>query len=42
VPPGYTGELPGSGYFVQKMRTTRATMLGRSFLENNTRSRSSH
>jgi hypothetical protein len=35
VPPGYTGELPGSGYFVQKMRTTRATLLGRSFLENN-------
>ena len=35
VPPGYKGELPGSGYFVQKMRTTRATMLGRSFLENN-------
>ena len=35
VPPGYKGELPGSGYFVQKMRTTRATMLGRSFLEKN-------
>ncbi len=35
VPPGYKGELPGSGYFVHKMRTTRATMLGRSFLENN-------
>ena len=35
VPPGYKGELPESGYFVQKMRTTRATMLGRSFLENN-------
>ena len=35
VPPGYKGELPGSGYYVQKMRTTRATMLGRSFLENN-------
>jgi hypothetical protein len=33
VPPGYTGELPGSGYFVQQLRTTRATMLGRSFLE---------
>ena len=33
VPPGYKGELPESGYFVQKMRTTRATMLGRSFLE---------
>ena len=35
VPPGYKGELPGSGYFVQKMRTTRATMLGRAFLEKN-------
>jgi hypothetical protein len=35
VPPGYKGELPESGYFVQKMRTTRATMLGRAFLENN-------
>jgi hypothetical protein len=35
VPPDYKGELPGGGYFVQKMRTTRATMLGRSFLENN-------
>jgi hypothetical protein len=35
VPPGYTGELPESGYFVQKMRTTRATMLGRAYLENN-------
>ena len=23
VPPDYKGELPGSGYFVQKMRTTR-------------------
>jgi hypothetical protein len=35
VPPGYNGELPESGYFVQKMRTTRATLLGRSFLEKN-------
>ena len=35
VPPDYKGELPGSGYFVQKMRTTRATMLGRAFLEKN-------
>ena len=35
VPPGYKGELPGSGYFVEKMRTTRATMLGRAFLEKN-------
>ena len=35
VPPDYKGELPGGGYFVQKMRTTRATMLGRSYLEKN-------
>ena len=35
MPPGYKGELPGGGYFVQKMRTTRATMLGRAFLEKN-------
>jgi len=35
VPPGYKGELPESGYFVQKLLTTRALMLGRSFLENN-------
>ncbi|MEN5315571.1 DUF1254 domain-containing protein [Pseudomonas koreensis] len=35
VPPGYKGELPGGGYFVLQMRTSRATMLGRSFLENN-------
>jgi hypothetical protein len=24
VPPGYKGELPGGGYFIQKPRTTRA------------------
>jgi hypothetical protein len=35
VPPGYKGEVPEDGYFVQKMRTTRATVLGRSFLEKN-------
>ena len=35
VPPDYKGELPGGGYFVQKMRTTRATMVGRAFLEKN-------
>ena len=35
VPPDYKGEVPGGGYFVQKMRTTRATMLGRAFLEKN-------
>ena len=35
VPPGYKGELPESGYFVVKLRTFRASVLGRSFLENN-------
>lgn len=35
VPPGYKGELPESGYIVRKLGTTRATALGRSFLENN-------
>jgi hypothetical protein len=35
VPPGYTGSLPDSGYTVLKLRTTRALLLGRSFLENN-------
>ena len=35
VPPGYKGELPDSGYVVLKLRTTRATALGRSFLEKN-------
>jgi hypothetical protein len=34
LPPGYKGEVP-DGYFVQRMRTTRATLLGRSFLEKN-------
>jgi hypothetical protein len=33
VPPGYKGELPASGYVVCKLRTTRATALGRGFLE---------
>ena len=32
VPPDYKGELPQSGFFVEKMRTTRATFLGRAFL----------
>jgi hypothetical protein len=35
VPPGYTGELPESGYFVNKVRTIRLTALGRAFMENN-------
>ncbi len=34
LPPGYTGEVPESGYFVEPVRTTRALMLGRAFLEN--------
>lgn len=33
VPPGYKVELPEAGYFVNKVRTTRVTMFGRSFLE---------
>ena len=35
LPPGYEGELPDGGYFVQKLRTTGATMLGRAFLDKN-------
>jgi hypothetical protein len=35
VPPGYTGEVPENGFFVRRLRTTRATMLGRAFLEEN-------
>ena len=35
VPPDYKGDLPESGYVVCKLRTTRATALGRCFLENN-------
>ena len=33
LPPDYKGALPEGGYFVKQMRTTRATLLGRSFLE---------
>jgi hypothetical protein len=32
VPPGYDGSLPDSGYHVRHSRTTRALLLGRSFL----------
>jgi hypothetical protein len=32
VPPGYDGSLPESGYHVRHSRTTRAVLLGRSFL----------
>src|SRR5271157_688966 len=35
VPPGYTGDLPDSGYNLARLRTTRAIMLGREFLEDN-------
>ena len=35
VPPGYKGELPESGYFVLKLRSFRASVMGRSFLEYN-------
>jgi hypothetical protein len=35
VPPGYTGDLPDSGYTMVRLRTTRAVMRGREFLEDN-------
>ena len=35
VPPGYDGPLPDSGYHVGHSRTSRALLLGRSFLANN-------
>jgi hypothetical protein len=35
VPPGYTGDLPDSGFHVARSRTTRVLLLGRSFLEDN-------
>jgi hypothetical protein len=35
VPPGYDGPLPDSGYHVGHSRTTRAFMLGRSFINEN-------
>ena len=34
VPPGYDGQLPDSGYHVGHSRTSRALVLGRSFLTN--------
>ncbi len=34
VPPGYDGTLPDSGYHVGHSRTSRALVLGRSFLTN--------
>src|SRR5271167_3555004 len=35
LPPGYKGDVPDSGYIVEKVRTTRLQFLGREFLENN-------
>jgi hypothetical protein len=35
VPPGYEGSLPDSGYHVGHSRTTRALLLGRSFINEN-------
>ena len=41
LPPDYKGQVPGGGYYVQKMGTTRATFLGPVLLEERTRNRSS-
>ncbi len=35
VPPGYDGSLPDSGYHIGHSRTSRALLLGRSFLTDN-------
>jgi len=35
LPPGYTGDLPDGGFIVERVRTTRAIMLGRAFLDEN-------
>jgi hypothetical protein len=35
VPPGYDGSLPDSGFHVRHTRTTRALLLGRSFINEN-------
>jgi hypothetical protein len=35
VPPGYDGSLPDSGYHVGHSRTTKAILLGRSFINEN-------
>jgi hypothetical protein len=35
VPPGYDGSLPDSGYHIGHSRTTRAFLLGRSFINEN-------
>ena len=36
VPPGYQGPLPDSGYHIGHSRTSRALLLGRSFLATTT------
>ena len=35
LPPGYTGSIPEAGFIVLHLRTTRALLLGREFLQNN-------
>jgi hypothetical protein len=35
LPPGYEGPLPEGGFFVARSGTTRALIMGRSFMENN-------
>ena len=35
IPPGYDGSLPDSGYHVGHSRTTKAILLGRSFINEN-------
>jgi len=35
LPPGYKGPVPEGGYFVRQSNTWQATLLGRSFLQNN-------
>jgi hypothetical protein len=35
IPPGYDGSLPDSGFHVRHSRTTRAILLGRSFINEN-------
>ncbi len=35
LPPDYTGDLPDGGFIVERVRTTRALMLGRAFLDEN-------
>src|SRR5208283_3952752 len=39
LPPGYEGDVPDSGYIVERVRTTRLQFLGREFLVDNDPSR---